>query len=45
VSATNVVTKTDDDHMAWQMTRLTVDGASLPDPKAVKMKRVKPPQP
>jgi uncharacterized protein (TIGR02246 family) len=40
VSATNVVTRTDDDHMTWQMTKLTVDGKSLPDPKPVKMKRV-----
>jgi uncharacterized protein (TIGR02246 family) len=40
VSATNVVTKTDDDHMTWQMTRLTVDGKLMPDPKALKMKRV-----
>jgi uncharacterized protein (TIGR02246 family) len=40
VSATNVVTKTDDDHMTWQMTKLTVDGKSLPDPKPVKLKRV-----
>jgi len=40
VTATNVVTKTDDDHMTWQMTRLTVDGKSMPDPKPVKLKRV-----
>ena len=45
VSATNVVTRTDDNHLTWQMTRLTVDGKSLPDPKPVKMKRVKPAQP
>jgi uncharacterized protein (TIGR02246 family) len=45
VSATNLLTKTDDDHATWQMTKLTVDGQSLPDPKPVKMKRVKPPQP
>jgi uncharacterized protein (TIGR02246 family) len=45
VSATNVITKTDDDHLTWQMTRLTVDGQSLPDPKPVKMKRIKPAQP
>jgi uncharacterized protein (TIGR02246 family) len=44
-SATNVVTKTDDDHMAWQLTQLTVDGQSLPDAKPVKMKRVQPAQP
>jgi uncharacterized protein (TIGR02246 family) len=45
VSATNVVTKLDDDHMTWQMTKLTVDGKEMPDPKPVKMKRVKPAQP
>jgi uncharacterized protein (TIGR02246 family) len=44
-SATNIVTKTGDDHMTWQMTKLTVDGESMPDPKLVKMKRVKPAQP
>jgi uncharacterized protein (TIGR02246 family) len=44
-SAVNVVTKTDGDHMTWQMTKLTVDGESLPDAKPVKMKRVKPPPP
>ncbi len=45
VSATNVLTKTDDDHATWQMTKLTVDGEAMPDPKPVKMKRVKPVQP
>ena len=45
VSATNVVTKTDDDHMTWQITKLTVDGESMPALKPVKMKRVKPAQP
>jgi uncharacterized protein (TIGR02246 family) len=45
VSATNIVTKTDDDHMTWQMTKLTVDGETLPDPKPVKMKRIMPAQP
>jgi uncharacterized protein (TIGR02246 family) len=45
VSATNIVTKTDDDHMTWQITKLTVDGESLPALKPVKMKRVKPAQP
>ena len=44
-SATNIMTKTDDDHMTWQMTKLTVGGESLPDPRPVKMKRVKPAQP
>ena len=45
VTATNVITKTGDDHMTWQLTRLTVDGESLADLKPVKMKRVKPAQP
>jgi uncharacterized protein (TIGR02246 family) len=45
VSGTNIVTKTDDDHLTWQMTKLTVDGKSMPDSAPVKMKRVKPPQP
>jgi len=44
-SATNVITKTDDDHMTWQMTKLTVGDETMPDPKPVKMKRVKPAQP
>jgi uncharacterized protein (TIGR02246 family) len=44
-SATNIVTKTDDDHLTWQLTKLTVDGESLPDGKPVKMKRVQPAQP
>jgi uncharacterized protein (TIGR02246 family) len=45
VSATNIVTKTDNDHMTWQVTKLSVDGESLPDHKPVKMKRVKQAQP
>jgi uncharacterized protein (TIGR02246 family) len=45
VTATNLVTKTDDDHLTWQVTKLIVDGESLPDLKLVKMKRVKPAQP
>jgi hypothetical protein len=45
VSATNIVTKVDADHVTWQMTKLTVDGESLPDPKPLKMKRVKPERP
>jgi uncharacterized protein (TIGR02246 family) len=44
VSAVNIVTKNDDDHMTWQVTQLTVDGQSLPDLKPVKLKRVKPAQ-
>ncbi len=45
VTATNLVTKIDDDHMTWQVTRLTVDGETVPDFKPVNLKRVKPPQP
>jgi uncharacterized protein (TIGR02246 family) len=45
VMATNILTRTDDDHLTWQMTGLTVDGKSLPDPQPVKMKRVNPAQP
>jgi uncharacterized protein (TIGR02246 family) len=45
VSATNILTRTDDDHMTWQMTALTVDGKSLPDPRPVRLKRVKPTEP
>jgi uncharacterized protein (TIGR02246 family) len=44
VTATNILTKVDDDHCTWQMTKLTVNGEPVPDPKPVKMKRVKPPQ-
>ncbi len=45
VTATNLVTKTDDDHMTWQVTKLTVDGKTVPDLTPVKLKRVKPAQP
>jgi uncharacterized protein (TIGR02246 family) len=41
LSATNLVTMVDNDHMTWQITKLTVDGKVLPDPHPVKMKRVK----
>jgi uncharacterized protein (TIGR02246 family) len=41
ISATNIVTKVDDDHMTWQVTKLTVDGQQMPDGKPVKLKRVK----
>jgi hypothetical protein len=34
-SATNIVTKTDNDHLTWQVTKLTMDGQSLPDLKPV----------
>jgi uncharacterized protein (TIGR02246 family) len=45
LTATNILTKTDDDHVTWQMTKFTMDGEPMPDPKPVKMKRVKPVQP
>lgn len=45
VTATNLLTKTDDDHMTWQVTKLTVDGESVPDLTPVKLKRVEPVQP
>jgi hypothetical protein len=45
VTATNLVTKTDNDHMTWQVTKLTVDGETVPDFTPVKLKRVKPAQP
>jgi uncharacterized protein (TIGR02246 family) len=45
LSATNVVTKVDDDHMTWHITNLTVDGQSISGPKPVKLKRVKAEQP
>ena len=41
ITATNVVTRVDDDHAVWQITRLTVDGKSIPDPAPQKLKRVK----
>ncbi len=41
LSATNLVTMVDADRMTWQITKLTVDDKVLPDPKPVKMKRVK----
>lgn len=45
VTATNLMTKTDGDHMTWQVTRLTVNGESVPDLKPIKLKRVKSAQP
>jgi hypothetical protein len=35
----------EDDHATWQITRLTVDGETLPDQPPVKLKRVKDDQP
>jgi hypothetical protein len=31
--------------MTWQMTKLTVDGKTLPDPNPLKLKRVQTPEP
>jgi uncharacterized protein (TIGR02246 family) len=45
VTATNLVTKTDNDHLTWQVTKLTVDGEAIPDLKPVKLKRVQAEQP
>jgi uncharacterized protein (TIGR02246 family) len=45
VSATNLLTKVDDDHAVWQVTKLTVDDQSMPDSQPVKLKRVNPDQP
>ena len=42
VSATNIVTKVDPEHATWQVTRVTVDGQPMPDPKPLKLKRVQP---
>jgi uncharacterized protein (TIGR02246 family) len=45
ISATNVITRTDNDHCTWQVTKLTVDGKPMPDAAPVKMVRVKPEPP
>ncbi len=45
ISTTNILTKTDNDHMTWQVTRLTIDGQATPDAKPMKLKRVKAVQP
>jgi uncharacterized protein (TIGR02246 family) len=42
VSATNIVTRIDADHLTWQSVQRSVDGKSLPDAEVVKMKRVPP---
>lgn len=42
LSAVNVLTKIDNDHMTWEMTKVTVDGEAHPDFKPVKLQRVKP---
>jgi hypothetical protein len=42
VSATNTLTKADANHLTSQISQLTVDGQQMPDPSAMKLKRVKP---
>jgi hypothetical protein len=44
-SATNILIRIDNDHATWQITRLTVDGETMPDQPPVKLKRVKDDQP
>jgi uncharacterized protein (TIGR02246 family) len=44
IAGTNIITRTDNDHATWQITKLTVDGQPVPDPNPVKMVRVKPEQ-
>lgn len=44
LSGTNIVTKVDNDHCTWQLTKLTVHGKEMPEGKVVKMKRVVPEQ-
>ena len=39
VSATNIVTMVDPEHLTWRSTQRSVDGKSLPDTELVKMKR------
>ena len=41
VTATNIVTRTDAEHLTWQSTKRSVDGKPLPDTEVVKMKRAK----
>lgn len=45
VTGVNVVTRQDNDHVTWQLTRLTVDGEPKPAPSPLKLKRVKPGRP
>lgn len=45
LTAINLVTKTDDDHMTWQVTKLAVEGELVADLKLVRLKRVKSAQP
>jgi uncharacterized protein (TIGR02246 family) len=40
-SATNILTRVDNDHLTWQITGLTVDGEVVPDQPPMKLKRVK----
>jgi len=41
VSATNIITRVDPDHVTWQSTNRSVDGQALPDTPEVKLQRVR----
>ena len=41
VTATNIVTRIDQDTVGWESTERTVDGKAVPDIKQIKLKRVK----
>jgi uncharacterized protein (TIGR02246 family) len=41
ISGINIITRADNDHVTWQLTKLTVDGQAIPDQPPVKMVRVK----
>jgi uncharacterized protein (TIGR02246 family) len=45
VSGVNIVTKVDNDHAIWQLTKLTVNGEPKPEPQPLKLTRAKPAQP
>jgi uncharacterized protein (TIGR02246 family) len=44
-SATNILTIVDPDHITYQVTKLTIDGKTLPDAPPQRLKRVKEAQP
>ena len=41
VTATNVITKVDDEHLTWQSTKRSRDDKELPDSPVIKFKRLK----
>jgi uncharacterized protein (TIGR02246 family) len=42
VTATNIVTRVDDDHITWQSTKRSLAGKELPDTEVVKLMRLPP---